>query len=105
MQRTTLIEHLLQDILESEAVSDLPATMTPSEDDFSSDAEFQLELDYIKAETAAVDAEINWALKHRLQNLSEDKKELFRLMVWQHIDYKKGWLPQFPSLHPESFNH
>ena len=103
MQRTTLIEHLLQDILETEAVTDLPATMTPSRDDFSSDAEFEMELDYIKFEANGVDAEINWVLQHRLQNLSEDKKELFRLMVWQHVDYKKNWLPQFPSLHPESF--
>lgn len=103
MGNEELIKQSLQDILESESVSDLPATMTPSEDDFSSDAEFQLELDYIKAETDAVDAEINWVLKQRLQNLSEDKKELFRLMVWQHIDHRKGWLPEFPSLHPESF--
>ena len=103
MGNEELIKHSLQDILESEAVSDLPATMTPSEDDFSSDAEFEMELDYIKAETYCVDAEINWTLKHKLQNLSEDQKELFRLMVWQHIDYKKGWLPQFPSLHPEFF--
>ena len=105
MGNEKVIKQSLQDILESEAVSDLPATMTPSRDDFSNDAEFQIELDYIKAETSAVDAEINWILKHKLQNLSQDKKELFRLMVWQHIDYKKGWLPQFPSLHPESFNH
>jgi hypothetical protein len=103
MENEELIEHLLQDILETRAVSDLPATMTPSRDDFSSDAEFQIELDYIKAETSCVDAEINWVLKHRLQNLSEDQKELFRLMVWQHVDYKKGWLPQSPSLHPECF--
>ena len=105
MGNEKVIKQSLQDILESEAVSDLPATMTPSRDDFSNDAEFQIELDYIKAEIDAVDAEINWILKHKLQNLSQDKKELFRLMVWQHIDYKKGWLPQFPSLHPESFNH
>ena len=105
MGNEEVIKQSLQDILDSEAVSDLPATMTPSRDDFSNDAEFQLELDYIKAESDAVDAEINCVLQHRLQNLSEYKKELFRLMVWQHIDYKKGWLPQFPSLHPESFNH
>lgn len=103
MENEELIKHLLQDILETEAVTDLPATMTPSRDDFSNDAEFQIELDYIKAETSAVDAEINWALKHRLPDLSEDQKELFRLMVWQHIDHRKGWLPEFPSLHPESF--
>jgi hypothetical protein len=105
MGNEELIKHLLQDILETKAVRHLPATMTPSRDNFSSDAEFEMELDYIKSDAYGVDAEINWVLKHRLQNLSEDKKELFRLMVWQHIDYKKGWLPQFPSLHPESFNH
>jgi uncharacterized protein YecT (DUF1311 family) len=103
MEYEELIKHLLQDILETTAVSYLSATMTPSRDDFSSDAEFQIELDYLKAETYAVDAEINWALNHRLQDLSEDQKELFRLMVWQHVDYKKGWLPQSPSLHPECF--
>lgn len=103
MENNELIKLLLQNILETEAVSYLPATMTPSRDNFSSDAEFQIELDHITAETYCVDAEITWVLKHRLQNLSEDQKELFRLMVWQHIDHKKGWLPQFPSLHPECF--
>jgi hypothetical protein len=97
----TVVESALTEILESDSVKELPEIITPSEDDFESEEAYQQELNYIDSDISFVEAEIRSVLA-QLPFLSEDEKELFRLMVWQHIDFKKGYTYNFPNLHPEN---
>jgi hypothetical protein len=98
--REVTVEWAFDRVLESYAVATLPETLTPSEDDFESEEAYLQELDYIDGDIDSVNAEIRSVLSY-LPFLTECQKELFDLMVWQHVNFKKKYRLQYPTLHPE----
>jgi hypothetical protein len=97
------IETALEEILQGESVAELPEVIAPSQDDFQSEDAYQQELNYIDSDIGFVEADIRRAIS-KLQFLDDDEKEQFRRMVWQHIDYKRGYTYRFPNLHPENIS-
>ena len=92
------IQRALDEVLASDAVADLPKTMTPSEDNFGSEAEFLEELQNISWHEEAV----NFCISAFSIGWSDALREMFRLMAWEHIDFKKNYTLQYPGLHPEN---
>jgi hypothetical protein len=95
------VNQALDDILTSHSVAELPNVIAPSADDFDSEEAYQQELDYIASDIACVEVDIRSALS-ALAFLDDNEKKLFRLMAWQHIDRKRFYTHNFPSLHPEN---